>query len=442
MTTDAITTATLDPAIRRKARDVLSVARAIFRGRAPYWYNALCKLIVVEAPGLATYAVSSRGQLLHDPSTTVQWADQWGTDTIAGVLAHEVLHIILEHLLRRGNRTPRRWNIAADLFINCLLRDAGWKLPPVGVFPEQFKHKTTGAPLPGGLTADEYYDLLPDYENDQGGDADKDGNGQEGPCNGDCGSGAGGEAMPEEPEAGANGGSDGERSLDELRKAAEDAARETANAAKSNPGSVPGAMRRWAEQALKPPVVPWTQVLNRAGTAVMAKAGRGRRSYRRPHRRQSCMGAHPRTPVLPSRETNVCDVWFAVDTSGSMSARDLTRAASEIDSVLRRRKGRVATLACDAAVQGEPKTVKSIQEVLPMLRGGGGTDFRPIFAKVMEQPAKARPDLVVVITDGFGPAPETAPPGVAVIWVITEGGRAPVSWGEIIHINESKLRAA
>ena len=437
--TTTVNTNSIDPETLLKARNALALARASFRGRAPYWYSALTKLILHWVPGFGTFGVTARGQLLIDPVTLVKWSEQWGTETIAGVLAHEVLHVLLQHTLRVGDRNPRRWNIAADLYINGMLSDVGWKLPEVGVFPKQFKDRN-GRTFPHGLTADEYYELLDGATNQAGGDASQEGNGQSGPCSGSCGTGAGGERLEGEPEPGdvdEDGEPIGSRSAEELRGVVDQAARETAEAAAKGVGSIPGDLRRWAEQALLPPKVEWFDKLRAAGSHVLNKAGRGRRTYSRPNRRQACMGAHPRTPVLASKLSSECDVWFAIDTSGSMGLHtELLRAASELDGILSRRAGRISVLACDAAVQGKPMHVKSIREVLPMLTGGGGTDFRPIFEELESTPVKQRPKLIVIATDGCGPAPVSPPAGVGVIWLLLGSYRQrPCSWGEFIEVD-------
>ena len=47
------------------------------------------------------------------------------------------------------------------------------------------------------------------------------------------------------------------------------------------------------------------------------------------------------------------------------------------------------------------------------LAGGGGTDLRPGLAAATA--ARPRPDVVVVLTDGYTPWPSSAPPGAAVV---------------------------
>ena len=56
-------------------------------------------------------------------------------DELVGVLAHEVMHCALAHPARRGARDALLWNVAADLAINPLLRDAGMVLPNTRLMP-------------------------------------------------------------------------------------------------------------------------------------------------------------------------------------------------------------------------------------------------------------------------------------------------------------------
>jgi hypothetical protein len=59
------------------------------------------------------------------------------------------------------------------------------------------------------------------------------------------------------------------------------------------------------------------------------------------------------------------------------------------------------------------------------LRGGGGTDFNPIFDLL----AQHTPQALVFFTDGCGDAPDH-PPSVPVLWVMAdEDDSPPVEWG-------------
>src|SRR5699024_7110524 len=88
-------------------------------------------------------------------------------------------------------------------------------------------------------------------------------------------------------------------------------------------------------------------------------------------------------------------------------------------------------LMCDTRVTSDRMLDSSAPPDLARLvfRGGGGTDFRPVFQRLEEQPPKA----VVFLTDGYGPVPEE-PPEYPVLWVLTPDGMAPAPWGEVVEL--------
>jgi hypothetical protein len=49
---------------------------------------------------------------------------------------------------------------------------------------------------------------------------------------------------------------------------------------------------------------------------------------------------------------------------------------------------------------------------------------------------KVRPDVVVVLTDEKGPAPDR-PPGLPVIWCLVGGGEPPAHWGKVVYIAQA-----
>ena len=49
------------------------------------------------------------------------WCETQGAEKTMGIVAHEVLHVVNKHHLRRRERHPRLWNVACDLFVNRIL---------------------------------------------------------------------------------------------------------------------------------------------------------------------------------------------------------------------------------------------------------------------------------------------------------------------------------
>src|SRR6202522_253596 len=97
-----------------------------------------CRLIQT----MATDGVS----LFYNPD----FVETLNTATLAGTLAHEVMHPALNHHVRRSGRDPKLWNQACDYAINPLLVDAGLSLPDGVLLDNRFR----------GMSAEQIYNLL------------------------------------------------------------------------------------------------------------------------------------------------------------------------------------------------------------------------------------------------------------------------------------------
>jgi predicted metal-dependent peptidase len=218
-------------------------------------------------------------------------------------------------------------------------------------------------------------------------------------------------------------------------------------AAAKGRGDVPGGLVRWAEEFLKPPKVDWRTKLGEVcRTAVKYRAGATTYTYSRPCRRQAVYGFGPGRPILPDMVQPVPRVAIAVDTSGSMSPRELADAVCEADGILKAIGASATFIACDATV-GALREVRTRREVLAALVGGGGTDFRPVFEAV--EKLRPRPEVVVFATDGQGPAPARPPAGVKTVWLLVgRGAQKPwfptgtQPWGEFVEIKSDDVEGA
>ena len=472
----------------------LQVARAIVMERAPYFGSVLYSMYPVEVDKIRrvvrksdgmyvqemdTFGVTAKGLLLYTPKALEKWSEA----NLVFVLAHETLHILLDHCDRgvAAGYDPQLFNIACDIFINAQLREGGWTdPPPTDCWPETWGFEE-------GLTADEYYHLLlkkraeqqekkdqrgeqdqcpqcggdpEDGDHQQGGKPegqDEEGEGQEGGCPnspgkidgepdltnigdsmgddnfGHCGSGAGTEL---ENEKGLEGdAADAQRSPAEMDSIRTNAAAEMEKAAREHPGSVPDGLSKWAAAKLGPPQVSWREHLRRAGRRSLQWA-QGKEDYRygKMHRRQAMYGWGSRSIVMPTMVAPVPTIMVAVDTSGSMTQDELGIALREIDGVFKHMKCKIIVVSCDAAVN-EMTPCENWQEAARSLKGGGGTSFIPIFEAVDDMPQP--PDVLIIATDGGGPAPAKAPRGYKTIWVLTgEYLVRPCDWGIQVEVKD------
>jgi predicted metal-dependent peptidase len=129
-------------------------------------------------------------------------------------------------------------------------------------------------------------------------------------------------------------------------------------------------------------------------------------------------------------------VAVAVDTSGSVSPRQLEGFLAELAGILSAYPHVSAWLYyIDTAIAG-PYAVRDMAAV-PAPRGGGGTSFEPFFAHVESTRGEVQ-RVLVYLTDGYGTFPKERP-AEPVLWVVTAGGLASEQFpfGDVARLRES-----
>ncbi len=382
------------------------------------------------------------------------------------VLAHEALHCALSHFARREHRVKMLWDAACDYAINPLLIEDGLQPPPRSLHLREY----------AGMTAEEIYPCLDSnddvetldqhvYDRDEEGEGGQKQSTGEGPSDrkgqpqqdrsdaeGDEPSDQqkqepGGQSpnqQQQDPDAAGEGEDHQMDDPDELqpRGAAQGAPKpdpltpqeiETlaaqwqqrlAGAAQQamQAGKMSDAMKRMVEIVGRPRL-PWRNLLARYVSAV----ARDDYSYSRPSTRR---GDPAIFPSLRSAQLNLAVV---LDTSGSISDREINEFVSEISAIKSLLRARITLMACDAQLAAGCPWVFEPWEDLEFpehVTGGGGTSFVEPF-KTIER-ADQQPDLVVYFTDARGDFPPN-PPTSPVIWLVK--GNAPVPWGQRIQLN-------
>jgi len=362
------------------------------------------------------------------------------------MLAHEALHCALSHFARRGHRIRHRWDLACDFAINPLLVEEGLAPPPEAVVLDAYK----------GMTAEEIYPLLDDNEQrdtlDQhvydaesehsDSDAGADGSPAQ-PRNGGAGQGSDSEKAHAPQQSGSGNPEDTGESeqgseqtpdsgLSPQPQPLTQSEKETlgvqwqqrmAGAAQQalQAGKLGGTLGRLIDHLLQPQL-PWRMLLARYLSAL----ARDDFSYTRPSRREG-------DAIQPSLRSSQINLAVAVDTSGSIKDEEIDEFLSEVDAIKGQIRARVTLLPCDAELaEGSPWVYEPWEALDPpnQLEGGGGTDFRPVFA--WQDNVDVAPDLLVYFTDADGTFPATAPV-YPVLWLVK--GKRKVPWGERIQLN-------
>lgn len=379
----------------------------------PFFGSLLYRLKDRESLAVKTMATDGVS-LLWNP----EFVQTLTAATLAGTLAHEVMHPALHHHLRRSGRDPKRWNVACDYAINPLLVDAGLKLPEGVLLENRFR----------GMSAEQIYNLL---ESEEDSDADSEDEqqaansteSQSGPEESDSR-----ELSAPETAGGIGQVLDAPMENDDSPTAQEQA-REWEIAVKQaltvaqQAGKVPAGLDRTMEGAAEA-AVNWRELLRRLWSDTIAADY----SWMRPNRRHLWRGLY-----LPGVvKEGVGEIVIAVDCSGSINGRLLRLFEAEARSILEgQRPMRVYVLYFDAVVQ-KVETYEAGQPISLNPVGGGGTEFAPCFEWVEER--GIMPQTMVFLTDLYGSFPSCAP-SYPVLWAST--GRRQAPFGEVISMQSA-----
>lgn len=426
--------------VQEQAEYDLIEARAYVQHKAPYFSTTLLNLVPIWVPGLATLGVTDRLVCAIDP---VFWTELPSVKMRASCLVHEVLHILLDmnRIAAMKAVDPELANVAADIPINDgMVRAEGgrlWELPEWGCFSHTFGFEE-------GLPAEAYFELLlkqkkKNPSSDGTGGAGK---GEEYTLGdvtiankvfaGGCGSIVGKQLQPElEDKLNIEKG----RSPTEVQQVQREGARELkAEAEKAQGrGSMPAYLSDFLNWEDTKPTVPWISFVRSVLRRAMTKLTTGRSDYsmRRVSRRSYARGIL--RPGLVGYEPNIL---YVEDSSGSMGRDQLLTSRVEFCNIMQQLGlQRAHFVDADADVSSSQYISLSQIKTLPVT-GRGGTDFRPAFKFAAKM--RPKPDLVVYATDGDGYAPEVAPEGFEVIFLIVPSPwqRIPAPWGTTIVMSD------
>lgn len=364
----------------------------------------------------ATLVMST--EIKEDRSTPTAWTDMirigynpdfleslGDTEIVLFVLAHEVMHIVFKHGLRRHGRNPTRWNIACDFAINLILKKSGFKLWEHCLCDDRFD----------GMSAEQIYELR-EKEREE-----RIKNGEKAPKT--FGPGKPGVGAPD------NGCDAGD--MDDLREpgnmdAAEQAKVEqaiqqrVAQAASMArmAGKMPGELERLCNSILNPEV-PWYDLFREYMTRVVHDD----ETWQRRNRRISDF-------VFPSKHSEAMgEVILIGDTSGSVHGNKdyYERIGGELTGIaLQTRPERTRVIWADDSECSLQEIFEEGQEIVLHPKGGGGTDMR----KPLQFVEQYNPMIVVLVTDGYTPWPESTP--YPLIILCTTDVECPI--GDVIRI--------
>lgn len=369
-----------DPKVDAQARERLITARIGLLLKHAFFGNLATRLRLINADEWCSTAATDGLNFYYNSRFIMKLR----TKEVEFLVGHEVLHVVYDHMGRRGSRDPQLWNIADDYCVNSDL-----KRHRVGEFittvPCLYDAKYDGK------SAEEVYDdlyknakkidindlldkMIDDHLDAEEGEGEGEGNGdKEGK-----GKGKGRPKMsPEERE----------KMRQEIRQAIIGAAQQ------AEAGTLPAGVERMIRE-MTDPVMPWRELLQQNLTSAI----RSDYTFLRPSRRSWHMDA-----IMPGMNPGEeIDVDVYIDMSGSISNAQGMQFLSEVAGMMESFDGYKVRVTCfDTKCYNSQEfnsdnldTVDTYQ-----LHGGGGTDFDCIFDDLKE--VGRVPKRLIVFTDGY-----------------------------------------
>jgi predicted metal-dependent peptidase len=356
--------------------------------RHPFFGSVCLSVKMAPDPTIPTMCTDGTS-ILWSPS----FVDEMTQDECTGVLAHEVMHIVMKHMLRRGERKPDRWNYACDFVINPILLEAGFVLPEGGLNDPQYAN----------LTAEAVYDRLPENIEQQ------------------AQGGGFGEVVDAKDK---NGKQLSPAEVQQMEADIDSKVMMAANAAKAV-GKLPAKIDQMIQQMQKAQV-DWRDVLRR----FIGGDQPDDYSMRRPQRTMYHMAGI----VAPSiQKVGAGNIVVGIDTSGSVSHHELTQFLGELNAVSEdTAPTSITVITCDTHVQTVQRYERGelIEEI--KVGGRGGTLVTPVFKYIEENELEV--DSMIYLSDlEVWDYPEQAP-HYPTLWVSSWDQAKPAPFGETTYL--------
>ena len=325
------------------AESLLLKARTALLMEQPFFGTLAIRLKPVADDEIKTAATDGQ-RLIYAPS----YISKLTSPQLKGLIAHEVMHCVFNHMTRRQDRDHKIWNSACDYAINSHLIDCGFILPDGGLVDKQFN----------GLTAEEIYNRIADEPPK--------------PC-------AWGKVLD------AGQGTVAGKSNAAMESDWQMAVTEAAEVAKQR-GKLPGAIASFISDIISPKV-DWRSVL----WPFFTNLATDDYSWRKPHRAYISEDEY-----LPSMYSEGCGpIGFVMDASGSTTSF-FQQFASELDAVLAQVLPESVhvvmgdTEVTDAFELDHGSRLQDLE-----IKGGGGTVLAPLFKHISDKNLEA----IVCLTD-------------------------------------------
>ncbi len=314
-----------------------------------------------------------------------EYLDVLSSDEVMSILANSAMHQALFHTERGAGKVGSVWHLASDYAINDLLMENGFVLPPLANYSSRFER----------LYAEQIYTTLLgelDLQEDEVEEREQ----QESEEIGE-------EEIPQEL----------------LSQEAYEMILEQLGAKMEKQGEIPKGIDRFVERR-QLAQISWRDELYRY---VNAHAKSDYRMFP-PSKKHLYRGI-----ALPSIHGEELKIAVAIDTSASIDDELLRLFLSELYEIMQIFPHYIIELIeCDAKIQNTQR-LTPLEPLVPTLKGGGGTDFRPVFDYIEEINEDFK--FLIYFSDGQGNFPNYLPM-IDTLWVMSEICEVP--FGEVLTI--------
>ncbi|MFW6121314.1 MAG: DUF2201 family putative metallopeptidase [Petrotogales bacterium] len=390
----------------------IQLARIRLQEKYPFFSFLAMQMDVHEAPKITpTMCVDFKGNLYYNP----EFIEKLDKHQLLFAICHEVLHLGLEHLTRKGDRGIKKWNVACDYAVNAICKEQGLNPPEMVLYDEKYEN----------MSVEEIYRNLPDNFSNS---SFCDGNCDEcdkrfkrfddiNPYDDDyviCRKGFD-DHKHGDPRASEEARQAEKKWQDKLVEAAEYARQQ---------GKMPGGIEELIDD-LYEEKIDWKSELRKYVRSFIQSDY----TWMKPAKKSQAVGEY-----LPATKMEQIDVVVTFDTSLSINHDEMVQFKSEIFSMLRSYKNiKITVIMHDSEVQETYTLGRGGRHSIEQMKavGRGGTDHIPVFEWISNN--IRNPKCVICLTDGYTSMPNRWDES-SVVWAINNEDNFEPNFGKVIRI--------
>lgn len=378
-------------------------------------------------------ACTDGDKIYFDPS----FLDKISDDELDFILMHELLHIVFDHCARTGDRDNELFNIACDIVVNSnILKSMNMELQSITLKEYGVSMHVAPDGNEGYLyTAEEVYKMLLSGSSENSNSSRGNKNsvwGSGGKKSNKSGRNSSDSSWDNHSRWGKGSQNSNEKEenrqvwANRIQTACELMEHEGKMSGKN--GNLPAGIERLLKE-LRAAQTNWRQILN-----DFIQEEINDYSFSPPDRR--FQDSPFMLPDFNDRCEVIKNVLFMIDTSGSMSEKEITDCYAEIVGAIDQFDGKLEGWVgfFDAEVI-EPKPFTNEDE-LKIIRpyGGGGTNFKCVFDYIDSNMSDVEISSIIILTDGYAPFPDiSVSRDIPVLWIINNKEILP-PWGKVTRI--------